>query len=88
MTRSFSFSDRTDAGRQLARAVEPHIRNHHAVERLGQVADRVVALHTPTWFGAVGQWYKRFDQTRDEEVTRLLAEARSRPRSGPVRGTC
>lgn len=54
-----------------------------AVERLARVADRVVALRTPAWFGAVGQWYERFDQTRDEEVTRLLAPARCRPHSGP-----
>jgi putative phosphoribosyl transferase len=44
-----------------------------AVQRLEAVADRVVALRTPAFFGSVGQWYGTFDQTSDVEVTQLLA---------------
>jgi len=35
-------------------------------------ADSVVCLMTPIDFAAVGQWYRRFDQTSDDEVRRLL----------------
>jgi putative phosphoribosyl transferase len=44
-----------------------------AVRALGGVADEVVALRTPTWFLAVGQFYEDFAQTTDQDVTRLLA---------------
>jgi putative phosphoribosyl transferase len=47
-------------------------------EWLAQVADRVVCPESPEPFRAVGVWYEDFDQTSDEEVTRLLAES-SRP---------
>jgi predicted phosphoribosyltransferase len=30
---------------------------------------------TPPRFRAVGQWYRKFDQTSDEEVQDLLAQA-------------
>ena len=42
--------------------------------RLEAVADEVVCVETPEPFRAVGIWYEEFDQTSDEEVTRLLAE--------------
>ena len=42
-------------------------------ERLLRLADDVVCLEMPEPFTAVGLWYERFDQTSDEEVTRLLA---------------
>ena len=42
-------------------------------ERLLRIADDVVCLEMPEPFTAVGLWYERFDQTSDEEVTRLLA---------------
>lgn len=41
-------------------------------EELRQYADRVVCLMTPFDFAAVGQWYRRFEQTTDEEVRQLL----------------
>jgi predicted phosphoribosyltransferase len=47
-------------------------------------ADAVVCLMTPYDFAAVGQWYRHFDQTNDEEVRLLLersAEANRSPRS-------
>ena len=49
------------------------------VDRLKGEADAFVAVSTPRDFWAVGQWYRRFDQTGDDEVIRDLA-----PRAGDV----
>lgn len=46
-----------------------------AVRWLREVADDAVVLESPRDFWAVGQVYRDFGQTSDEEVTRLLAEA-------------
>lgn len=46
-----------------------------SVAELAAVADEVVCLDTPEPFFAVGQWYRNFGQTSDEEVMRLLQEA-------------
>ncbi|WP_051191936.1 phosphoribosyltransferase [Microbacterium luticocti] len=35
-------------------------------------ADRVVCLQQPEWFEAVGAYYRRFEQTTDDEVESLL----------------
>lgn len=48
------------------------------VAQLAADVDQVVALEMPEGFVAVGQWYERFDQTSDEEVTALLEEAAGR----------
>jgi putative phosphoribosyl transferase len=48
-----------------------------ARERIAAVADEVLCLQSPPFFSAVGQWYKRFDQTEDEEVRELLARSRA-----------
>lgn len=45
-----------------------------SLESLRGEADVVVCLATPTDFSAVGQWYRRFDQTDDEEVRTCLAQ--------------
>ncbi|MBQ5949958.1 phosphoribosyltransferase [Massilia sp. ST3] len=45
------------------------------VAALEEQVDEVVCLVTPPRFRAVGQWYRRFDQTTDEEVQDLLAQA-------------
>ena len=42
------------------------------IMELEQEADHVVCLHTPESFYAIGQFYRDFTQTRDEEVTILL----------------
>lgn len=39
---------------------------------LERKAHRVVCLYTPESFYAIGEFYRDFTQTRDEEVTRLL----------------
>jgi erythromycin esterase-like protein/predicted phosphoribosyltransferase len=43
--------------------------------RLRRVADAVVCAETPEPFHAVGLWYRRFDQTTDEEVVELLRQS-------------
>lgn len=51
---------------------------------LKQHADAVVCLMTPYDFAAVGQWYRQFEQTSDEEVRLLLersAEANRSPQT-------
>lgn len=52
----------------IAVAVAPR----EVIARLQQVADAVVCLDTPEPFFAVGQFYKEFDQTSDEEVIDTL----------------
>lgn len=42
------------------------------IERLKRKVDRLVCLHTPEIFWAVGSFYLTFDQTTDEEVVALL----------------
>lgn len=58
--------------------------------RLGQAADRVVALSTPEPYIAVGAWYRYFDQLSDDEVVTALADhTRNRGRNAgrpPSRG--
>jgi len=44
-----------------------------AEEMLRAEADEVVCVLSPRDFYAVGQWYRSFEQTSDEEVRKLLA---------------
>ncbi len=46
------------------------------LRRLEADADQIVVLETPEPFFAVGQWYRDFPQTSDEEVVSLLESAR------------
>jgi putative phosphoribosyl transferase len=55
-----------------------------AVDTLRRVADAVVAVATPRWFRAVGEWYRRFEQIDDAEVERILAEAARGREGNPV----
>jgi putative phosphoribosyl transferase len=48
---------------------------HDWRERLGDVADELVCVDAPRWFGAVGQFYDDFRQTTDAEVVELLRAA-------------
>lgn len=52
--------------------------SREAVARIADIANRVVCLHSPTYFGAVGSFYESFDQTADDEVRELLVAARAR----------
>jgi len=45
-----------------------------AIARLKREANRVICLHTPSPFWAVGAFYLDFAQTSDEEVSALLRE--------------
>jgi len=47
------------------------------ITELAGDADEVICLETPEWFAAIGQWYRDFSQTSDEEVVELLARARA-----------
>ena len=49
------------------------------VETLKEQVDELVCLVVPPRFRAVGQWYRKFDQTSDEEVQDLLAQAWAQP---------
>ena len=46
-----------------------------AIDELRNYTDEVFCLYAPPEFSAVGEWYKHFDQTTDEEVTGLLERA-------------
>lgn len=52
---------------------------------LRSLADKVVCLATPITFHAVGEHYRDFRQTTDDEVIRLLADARAEPAARPSR---
>jgi putative phosphoribosyl transferase len=46
------------------------------LERLADVYDELFVLQRPRSFVAVGEWYRNFGQTTDDDVVRLLAELR------------
>ena len=39
------------------------------------IADQIVCARAPQYFAAVGQWYRDFSQTTDEEVRELIHDA-------------
>ena len=51
-----------------------------AIQALSTIADECVCVFVPAIFQAVGLWYLDFDQTTNDEVRRLLREARDRRR--------
>jgi putative phosphoribosyl transferase len=51
------------------------VASRSAVESIQADVDEVISLSTPDPFSAVGQWYKDFDQTSDQEVIRTLLDA-------------
>jgi predicted phosphoribosyltransferase len=52
------------------------------VAALKTEADRVVCLHTPELFYAIGEFYEDFDQTADQEVIELLEKSRQEMQAG------
>jgi predicted phosphoribosyltransferase len=42
------------------------------LEKLSQIADKVIILHSPMDFGAVGQFYRHFEQVTNEEVKIIM----------------
>jgi predicted phosphoribosyltransferase len=59
-----------------------------ACNRIAAAADQVICLIQPRHFASVGQWYDTFDQTADEEVTSLLAQAARRRPASPRGSSC
>jgi len=47
-----------------------------AVREVASLADKVICLESPSEFYAVGQFYRRFTQTSDDEVREYLDKAR------------
>lgn len=45
----------------------------HALKKLSKEVDEIVCLSSPSFFEAVGSFYRVFDQTTDDEVVQLLA---------------
>lgn len=45
-------------------------------EKVKAIADEVICLHAPIFFGAVGSFYQEFAQLEDEEVKNYLKEAK------------
>jgi predicted phosphoribosyltransferase len=54
------------------------VMSESAWHALGRVADRCAAVAVPEPFQAVGQWYRNFEQTSDEEVRAVLQQRASR----------
>ena len=48
------------------------VASDNALERVGRVADKVIALMVDPDFDAVGRYYRSFPQTTDEEVQAIL----------------
>jgi predicted phosphoribosyltransferase len=57
-----------------------------AVAWLRGLADDVICLRKPEPFFAIGEWYEDFRQTRDEEVTGLLAKAEAERQGAGSKG--
>lgn len=47
-----------------------------SLDQLEQEADDVIVVETPSYFSAVGQFYKSFRQVSDEKAIELLEQAR------------
>ncbi|HVT99228.1 MAG TPA: phosphoribosyltransferase [Acidobacteriaceae bacterium] len=45
-------------------------------EEVRKLVDRLICIECPEFFHAVGEFYRNFDQTTDDEVCSLLAQAR------------
>ncbi len=53
-----------------------------AVEKIVPYCDEAIVLEVPDFFGAVGQFYDRFEQTTDEEVVEILKKEFARRKAG------
>ena len=58
-----------------------------SIEAVRPFADEIVCLDTPWDFGAVGRFYRNFDQVEDDEVIELLRQSEQSPardQAGPA----
>lgn len=62
-------------GAQTIICVVP-VASPRVMNRLEKNADAVYCFSTPSYFGAVGEFYRNFDQVSDEEVIACLEKAR------------
>ncbi|HEX7474459.1 MAG TPA: hypothetical protein VF318_00725, partial [Dehalococcoidales bacterium] len=58
------------------------VASEEAVNGLAPDVDELICLRMPDYFMAVGQFYRRFDQTTDEEVLKILREEKERKEGG------
>ena len=49
---------------------------HDSYEKAKLIADKVICLHIPLFFSAVGSFYQEFEQLEDEEVKQYLEEGK------------
>jgi predicted phosphoribosyltransferase len=55
------------------------------ISDMAAIADEIICLRSPAGFGAVGQFYDRFDQLDDEDVLAILREESQRsPNQDPM----
>ena len=59
----------------------PWLRAAQTAEIFASRVDELLCLASPSDLGAIGLWYKNFDQTTDEEVVQLLEKARDERRA-------
>jgi putative phosphoribosyl transferase len=52
--------------------------SEEAVRQLAEEADELLCLRVPPLFAAVGQFYNRFETVEDEDVLKILKEARKK----------
>ncbi len=64
------------------------VASRQAVAALRDVCDEILCVEVPEPFYAVGEWYRDFSQTSDDEVVELLRSAtgQRRPRGADPRG--
>ena len=49
-----------------------------SIERLSESADEIICLRSPSFFGAISQFYNQFSQVEDAEVIKILQEEAGR----------
>jgi putative phosphoribosyl transferase len=69
-------------GARMAVAAAP-VAPPSTIAELGREADRVICLHAPEPFYAIGEFYQRFGQVSDGEVEEILKDYWKRPTKGP-----
>lgn len=51
------------------------------IDKLKKIADKVIVLHLPVYFNAVGEFYKEFDQVDDDTVQKIMNKHRYKVKS-------